>query len=171
MGYKVLLKTIHGSRLYGLAHEDSDWDFYTVVEPVKKKKAKYATHRIDGALDGVVVDLGTFLGLATKGAPAALEAMFSQQAEIDEIAELRAGWKMGTDEVIDRYLRTIKSFALEDTFKHKRHALRLALNLQELMHTGRFNPTLDAMQIELVNELAKLPAKYVYNDAVALAWQ
>jgi len=28
----ILLKTIHGSRLSGLARPDSDWDWYTVIE-------------------------------------------------------------------------------------------------------------------------------------------
>lgn len=173
MEHHVLFRTEHGSRLYGLSHADSDYDYYTVVDKVKTAKAHYSTHKIVDKLDSVVVDFGTFLDNCRKGVPQALEAMFASEEHVllDEIGPLRAGYRVGSDEVWDRYLRTIKSFALEDTFKHKRHALRLALNLKDLMASGRFDPTLDAVSIELVNELAdKLSAEHVYNDALAIVW-
>lgn len=172
MDHHVLFRTEHGSRLYGLSHADSDYDYYTVVDKVKTAKASYSTHKIVDKLDSVVVDLGTWLNNCRKGVPQALEAMFATEPHVmvDFIGPLRAGYKVGSDEVWDRYLRTIKSFAMEDTFKHKRHALRLALNLKEIRNCGRFNPTLSPVNIELVNGLAELPAKYVYDDALALAW-
>lgn len=172
MKHSVLFKTIHGSRLYGLSHENSDYDFYTVVDKVKTAKAKYSTHKIVDNEDSVVVDFGTWVNFCTRGVPQALEAMFATDPFVqkDKVADFRAGFRVGTDEVLDRYLRTIKSFALQDDFKHKRHALRLALNMRSLREHGRFNPTLDRVSAELVNSLAKLPAEHVYNDALALAW-
>lgn len=167
----ILFKTIHGSRLYGLAHEDSDYDYYTVVDRVLKKKAKFSTHTIVDGTDSVVVDFGTWVDLCTKGVPQALEAMFSTKAEIDHIPEFRSSFHTGSRDVWDRYSRTIKSFIMQDDFKHKRHGLRLALNLKDLREYGRFNPTLTPVQIELINSLATLPAEHVLNDAIAIAWK
>ncbi len=36
----VLFKTPHGSHLYGLAHADSDKDFYTVLDKVPTARAR-----------------------------------------------------------------------------------------------------------------------------------
>lgn len=168
MEHLVLFKTVHGSRLYGLSHEDSDWDYYTVVDRVKKNKAKYATHKIIDDVDSVVVDFGTWMGLCQKGVPQALEAMFSQQPIVDNLSEFRANFVAGTN--YDAYLRTIKALAFEDDFKHKRHAIRLAIEMREMREKGRFNPTLSPVDIDLANSLANLRPEHVYNDALAIAW-
>lgn len=169
---KVLFRTVAGSRLYGLAHENSDFDYYTVVEKVKTKRASYSTHSIVDDQDSVVVDFGTWVDQCTKGVPQALEAMFSDMATVDRIKEFRNGFYVGSDQVFDRYLRTIKSFAFseKDAYKRKRHALRLALNFKDMRRYGRFNPTLNKVQVPIINSLAKLPAERVYADALALAW-
>lgn len=171
--YKVLFKTVHGSRLYGLSHEDSDYDYYTVVDKVKSKKAKFSTHKIVDEVDSVVVDFGTWIDQCTIGVPQALEAMFASEphVQVDEIEAFRNGFKTGT-QVYDRYLRTIKSFAFseKDADKRKRHSLRLALNLKQMRKYGRFNPTLLPVERELITSLAKLPAEHVYNDALVIAW-
>lgn len=172
MQYETLFKTIHGSRLYGLAHADSDYDYFTVVaKPAKNRKARLATHSIVDGLDSNVLDLGTFLDGCVKGVPQYLEAMFSPSPEIDKIAALRAGYRVGTS-VYSRYLSTIKTFAFNEKYpyKCKRHALRLALNMRDMRAAGRFNPTLDRVQVALVSSLAELDAANVYNDALAIAW-
>lgn len=175
MKHNVLFKTVHGSRLYGLSHADSDYDYYTVVEKVKNRKATYSTHTIVDEVDSVVVDIGTWVEFCKKGVPQALEAMFAQKPHVqtDRIADLRNGFSIDAPngEILDRYLRTIKSFALQDDFKHKRHSLRLALNMNSLREYGRFNPTLSRLQVALINSLAELPSEHVYNDALALAWR
>lgn len=166
----VLFKTIHGSRLYGLAHDNSDWDYYTVIDKVKQKKARYATHSIVDGVDSNVVDFGTWVDLCQRGVPQALEAMFSTKAEVDRISEFRSAFMAGTN--YDGYLGIMKHMYYEhpDSFKHKRHLLRLALNMKSLRKYGRFDPTLNRPQIALINSLAKLPMEHVYNDALALAW-
>lgn len=166
----ILFKTVHGSRLYGLSHDDSDYDYYTVVDRVVKRKASYSTQTIGDGVDSVVVDFGTWVNLCTKGVPQALEAMFSSKAEVDKISHLRAGFRVGSDQVYDRYTRTIKSFAMQDDFKHKRHSLRLALNLRDIRQYGRFNPTLSPVDVEMINSIATLSADAVLNDAVKIAW-
>ena len=143
---KVLFKTIHGSHLYGLAHEFSDLDYYTVVAPVKRKKYKYAKQSIVDNVDNVTVDLGTWLRLCDKGVPQALEAMFSRMPEYDELSELRNSYRIGSTNMRDTYYRTMENFVQSGDFKRKRHALRLYLNLKQALKYGRFNPTLGEHQ-------------------------
>lgn len=166
----MLFKTVHGSHLYGLAHEHSDYDYYVVVDKVKTKKKRYSKQSIVNEVDTTTVDLGTFLHYCEIGVPQALEAMFSTQAEHDMLGALRAGYRAGT-EVWDRYLRTIKSFAMQGDFKRRRHALRLALNLYALGETGRFNPTLSAEEAEFINKVARAGGPlFVYDWALDIAW-
>lgn len=166
----MLFKTIHGSHLYGLAHEHSDLDFFTVVYKVKTNKKKYARQSIVDGVDTTTLDLGTWLHYCEMGVPQALEAMFSQKAVYDDLGPLRTQYRAGT-QTWSRYLRTIKSFAMEDDFKHKRHALRLALNLHDLMRTGRFNPTLTGEQVVKINQIATHSAAFVYDYALDIAWE
>lgn len=167
---KVLFKTPHGSRLYGLHNENSDYDYYIVVDRVKKKRKHYAKQTIVDDIDSTVVDFGTFYSMCVGGVPQALEACFSRLAIVDEIGAWRNAFRASTD-VYERYLRTIKSFALTDEYKSKRHALRLAMNLRVMANTGRFNPTLDDMQIMCVNEWATCSTEDVYEIAKGIAWE
>lgn len=168
----VLFKTVHGSHLYGLNHAGSDEDFYTVVSKVKTNKARYAKQKIVDGIDTTTVDMGTWLRYCEAGVPQALEAMFSERPLIDHIPALRAQYTVGT-QVFDRYLRTIKSFALNDenSYKQKRHALRLALNMQEMRGRGRFNPTLNVEQKSWTGLFANMGGNAVYRMALETAWK
>lgn len=166
----VLFKTVHGSRLYGLANENSDEDFFTVVSNRPKKKARYATQKIySTGEDATVMDFSTWLQSCVKGVPQALEAMFSQMPIEDEIAAFRASYRAGT-QVYDTYLRTIKSFALQEGYKQKRHALRLALNLAQMAKTGRFNPTLSDEDAAYISAMAHKSHEDVYGLAKCISW-
>src|SRR5690349_2398845 len=174
---EVLFKTVHGSRLYGLAHADSDEDFYTVVTKVPytgrgQGKARYAKQKISGSEDSMVVDFGTWVEMCKSGVPQALEAMFSSMPVGDyRIAAFRSTFRLGT-EVYERYLRNIKSFALaeDDTIKKRRHALRLALNFRELREYGRFNPTLSVEDAECITRMATKTHDDVYGLGLVIAW-
>lgn len=172
----VLFRTPHGSHLYGLAHENSDRDYYTVVakKPYTGRgqgKAKYSKQTIVDGLDSVVVDFGTWVEQCRSGVPQACEAMFSNQAEVDKVADFRRQFRLGT-EAWPRYLRTIKSFAYSETdeYKRKRHALRLALNFNALSRAGRFNPTLSPALVVVVSSVAEMSPDEVYKSAMYLAW-
>lgn len=169
MEKRVLFKTVHGSHLYGLAHAESDNDFYTVLDKVKNARAKYAKQKIsaDGT-DSMVVDFGTWLDQCVSGVPQALEAMFSQMPLHDELAEFRAGYRVSTG-ASERYLRTITSFVYTQDPKRKRHGLRLALNMYDFTHTGRFNPTLNDNDVDFVTENAKKDSDAVYSMAMSIA--
>ena len=167
---EILFKTVHGSNLYGLAHKDSDDDFYAVVNKVKTKKKRYAKQSIIDGVDTTTVDLGTWLHLCEIGVPQAVEAMMSRNPIIDKIGGLRSQYRVGTS-AWDRYLRTIKSFAMEDDFKHKRHALRLAINFNEMARTGRFNPTLSEKNAQFITQAATVGgAAFIYDMALDIAW-
>lgn len=164
---RVLYKTIMGSRLYGTFHDNSDYDYFTVVDRVKTRRAKFAKQTIVDGVDSVVVDFGTFTNLIQKGVPQSLEACFSQQAIYDDISAWRHSVRASSS-TWDRYLRTIKSLSDGD-FKHRRHALRLAINLWDLRRYGVFNPTLTTTQIACINEWAK--SENVLELAEDIAWQ
>jgi hypothetical protein len=176
---ETLFKTVHGSRLYGLNHAGSDEDFYTVVTKKtyatrygQQPKARYAKQKIDGNEDSMVVDFGTWVEMCRSGVPQALEAMFSNmQVGDDRIADFRRSFRVGT-EVYERYFRTMKSFALADdpTIKKRRHALRLALNLNEMARTGRFNPTLSPEDARWITGMATKSHEDVYGLALCTAW-
>lgn len=176
---EVLFKTVHGSRLYGLAHAGSDEDFYTVVtkKPVdirynRQERIKYAKQKITGDEDSMVVDFGTWVEMCKNGVPQALEAMFSEMAMEDRIKEFRESFVCGT-QVYERYFRTIKSFALaeDEGIKKRRHALRLALNLKELTERGRFNPTLSPEDVSWITDMAHKSHSDVYGLALCTAWE
>jgi predicted nucleotidyltransferase len=169
MTQKVLFKTVHGSRLYGLAHQDSDWDFYTVLDRVPKNKARYAKQKIsaDGT-DAMTVDFGTWLQMCVSGVPQALEAMFSSSPIMDDISHFRRGYRVSTG-ASERYLRTITSFTLTQDNKRKRHGLRLALNMHDFTRQGFFNPTLSANEVDFATEYAKKDCDVVYAMAMNIA--
>lgn len=170
MSRDVLFKTVHGSKLYGLSHSGSDDDYFTVCTNGTKKRARYATHKVyENGEDSVVMDFSTWLQSCVKGVPQALEAMFSSMALQDDIADFRAGYRAGT-QVYETYFRTIKSFALQEGYKQKRHALRLALNLNEMAKTGRFNPTLSEEDARYVSVMAHKSHEDVYGLAMCIAW-
>lgn len=152
----VLLKTVHGSHLYGLNHEGSDLDYYIVTSSGNSKQS------IKDGIDTNTVSFDKFVKLCFDGVPQALEAMFSQVAEIDEISYFRNGYRAGGSKVIDTYRRTIKSLSYDErhTVKYRRHAVRMALNLNDIVRHGRFNPTLSGSDRVVVKYVAQLSTDY-----------
>lgn len=72
LGYDVLFATVHGSYLYGTAHENSDLDFYVVVQEGKNSQKVY-----DDNTDVLKVSLEKFLSLVNAGSHQAVEALYS----------------------------------------------------------------------------------------------
>jgi len=177
----VLYKTIHGSRLYGLSNANSDEDYYIVTPTVNTKRLINAKQKIIGNLDTVAVDFSSFVALAHRGNPQALETMFSQKSKSDFFEDYRAGFFTSEAGVIETYLKTIKSFSLVDdddakAYKYRRHAMRLSTNLEELMYTGRFNPTLSPAVVRNISKLAETPGKKYFAELnklqpVELNWE
>lgn len=151
---QLLFRTIHGSRLYGLNHENSDYDWFEVYGWEKGRSKQ----KITGDTDTVRTSIDSFLWNASRGVPQFVEAMFAQSPEVNKIEHLRSAWRPGMAECRDTYKRTIKGLWIkgveEDKVKFRQHALRLYLNLHDLETDGRFNPTLTKTDIMLIKEYA-----------------
>lgn len=140
----LLLRTVHGSRLYGLHHKDSDYDWFEVYANAPRHKAKFIKQKIVGADDTVRMNLSTFMLYADRSAHQTLDAVFSRQCEVNLIQDLCDRFVVNRNTMVPLYMRTIKSFWNMDTEKHQRHAVRLALQLEEALTRGRFDPTLSS---------------------------
>lgn len=136
-------------------HEDSDEDYYVVTEHGPAKQKIYTTE--DGkTADFFVIGLDSFLQKIEKGTHQALEALHSQEAQY------KCGWKnyfqgMRTYSPLieETYDRTIRHLAAGDTFKKRRHAVRLMFNLIDLREFGKFNPRLTEVQTIVVEHMAR----------------
>lgn len=151
----VLLSTVHGSNLYGLATSMSDLDNYVVVSE-SQGKVKPKQTIIDN-VDTTVIGFNIFMKQVYEGVPQALEALYSPYADID-LLNLRKNYFCNSDIVVNTYLRTIKNFTLDDRhpYRYRKHALRLTYNLNSILTYGFFNPVLtedNKNNIMLVPEL------------------
>jgi hypothetical protein len=151
---KVLLKTIHGSKLYGTNHSGSDEDWYYVTEHGKARHKKVTT-ATGQELDVVVIGLSTFNKELEKGTHQALEALFSTQSTY------APGWRTMFDQmtvysskVDDTYRRTIRNLSTSDDTKLRRHAVRMTFSLISLRDFGRFDPTLTKLELQVCNTLS-----------------
>ena len=151
-----ILYTVHGSHLYGLAHEHSDRDTYRVVLCDDKR---YISHMVDDVSDSTVIHLVRFVQQVNKGVPQALEALYSRSATHNTayLPYLRS-LRPDPYTVADTYWRTALNFA-EGDFKQKRHAMRLVLNLHDFMRYGSFNPQLTPAEVTFVNRYARFDTK------------
>lgn len=176
-----LFETKHGSHLYGTAHAGSDLDYFCVVEKQKKashdSKPGFSRQTFKKSEEGLlidmtVVDLTTFMVGCEKGVPQYLEAMFSQEPEVDLIEDMRRGYVAGATSV-QTYLRTIKGFSYDERDKGnkmKRHALRLAYNVRGILEEGRFDPRLSPEQVVEFTELSTKTSDEVYEAAMTIVW-
>ena len=159
---KTVLYTEHGSHLYGLANEHSDKDSYEVFLSGHGKMKHYVRQHVDTEDNDVtVVHINRFVDSVLKGSPQALEALFSQQATVDnDYSAFFAALRPSPYRVITMYRKLAMNFAFEESkteykaFKNARHAFRLALNLNDFVKYGRFNPELTQEQAEYITELA-----------------
>ncbi len=70
-----LFRTLHGSRLYGLHHAASDYDWFEVYD--RLPGCHQANQRIQRGNDTVKAGLSRFMQMAADCARQALEAMFA----------------------------------------------------------------------------------------------
>lgn len=160
--HDILFTTIHGSNLYGLAHENSDLDNYIIVADKNGKKVK-PQQTIVNNIDTTLIGLSYFMKQIHKGVPQALEALYSPYAEID-LLTWRHNYFCNSSEVVDTYLRTIKSFILDERhdYKYKKHALRLTYNLNDILQQGFFSPVLSDKQIGNILNVPNLTKEEYY---------
>lgn len=173
---KELLKTRHGSHLYGLATETSDQDFYEIYKwnfmNYRPALRKQSVQTIDAEEDKLRISLDRFTALLYKGVPQTLEALFARPDKWlywhADWPDMQAGlaknlWRH-KQAVVETYIRTANNFMQQDDFKKNRHAFRLLLNIAEYTANGQFNPTLNMFDIQRVNYFANL----VYEKKLTL---
>lgn len=136
----LLYRTVTGSRLYGLDHTDSDFDTIEVYANKVPSPSKWIKQSIKGKEDVTRMNLSTFMLYANRSSHQILEAMYSRQAEVDFIEELRSSYVINTNTFVSLYNRTIRNFVMQNTRKGKMHACRLHFNLQDGLENGRFEP-------------------------------
>ena len=165
---EVLLYTVHGSRLYGNSLPGSDEDFYAVVEDRPLNKYSDAHQSIVASQDTTVVGYSKFLEMCYKGVPQALEALMSPIAMLDNMEAFRKNYVIAGNNVTSTYLRTIKSFTLDEREgkqpKLRRHAVRLAFNLNDIISYGRFNPQLTVQEKHTCETLSVLPLEQLKDE-------
>lgn len=150
----VIFTTIHGSRLYGFAHEGSDFDYFTVTSGNEKPHQS-----VVGNIDHVRMGLPAFLERAYSGSHQSVEALFSRKKWWGPAAEMYAPMlsqiRICGPEVTAKYARTITAFCYGD-FKRRRHAVRLRLNLNEILRDGQISRvSLDGSRAKLASHLAR----------------
>ncbi len=185
----ILLETVHGSHLYGLATPSSDRDSYQVVDKLGSgRRLRNVKQTIVGDEDKLVIALTDFMRDADDGNPKALEAMFSPLAT-GPLKAMANSYVMNGTAARKHYHKIIHNFAYlslqdetlrellipvygeeEKVFtslgkharsdlitKYRRHSVRLLLNLETGLGSGRFNPVLSEEQKQLVYSTAHLP--------------
>lgn len=162
----TVLFTVHGSHLYGLDHEDSDYDTYRVVLDGPKGKSRQWIHLNHDATE---VHIDRFVEQCFQGVPQALEALYSRSGAVNaNYAPFLRGIRVNKYQACDTYRRTALAIGLSgDGFKARRHGLRLALNLQEFMEFGRFDPTLNPTAARWLGYVTRLEGQvyeYVLRD-------
>lgn len=131
----VIFSTIHGSYLYGTAHQDSDIDIFIVRESGKNKSTN-----IDD-IDVQVLNLETFLRLAQTGCHQAVEALYSPYKKFSNspyrflIEHLR----VSPYSFAKKALSAAKSFRTRGNVKGLQHAHRLEESAQQML-CGEYSP-------------------------------
>jgi len=169
---KFILKSMHGSHLYGMATPLSDLDTYEIYDFCNqnyrpKKQAKQNIHENE---DNVSISLQKYREYCLKGVPQTVEVAFADQSKWiqydvewhnirNELQKLITHKKCLPD-VLETYRRTALSFMRGGDFKRFRHALRLCINARELKETGKMNPTLNQDDIDRIT----VAANAVYRE-------
>lgn len=169
----LILDSIAGSHLYGLADSESDMDTYSVFVSNSVKGKSF--DRISDDDDRKACELDAFLKQIRMGSPQALEALFASSTTFRSdyepfLKSIRPGPKATTR----TYLKIADGFAYDNggrntindrlALKNRRHALRLLLNLREILRRGRFEPELAPGQIEFLNWAGGLDNKEFEHD-------
>lgn len=160
MKTKTLIKTLHGSHLYGLSTPESDVDYYEVYRFLNQRyrPKKLAQQNISDNIDSFRVERDRFHNFCIKGVPQAIEVLYAPE---DAIIYADEEWYSFVDlikedvlnnlsEVLETYKRTALNFWKDDQ-KKKRHAYRLLCNAEQLRFTGRMDARLSEENIAAVN--------------------
>lgn len=148
---EIIFTTVHGSHLYGLAHEGSDQDSMIVY-----RDSREPVHKKSGDDDVIHVGLAPLLRYAEGGSHQYIEGLFSEKKiwHDDSYKALIDGFRIPPANIREKYRRTIHRLCF-GTEKHRRHAIRLAFFFRNLeLGDGRANPTLTGTERILLRSIA-----------------
>lgn len=165
LNMQIIFESPIGSRLHGLSNETSDYDLWTIIDSFDDGFSKL---KHDVKTDHYTVPLDVLLNHAESGHHVALDVMFSPLATSSWFDAYRAAYRAGAVSMHNQYLSTIQSgLFVAERSKHRRHALRLALNYRESLGKGRFNPVLSADYASMVSEKSR---SYDFLDVLEEIW-
>lgn len=129
----LLLRTLGGSRLYGTAGPDSDWDWYEVHDHIRPRQSKV------GDQDRIRMSLSKWLLLCEKGTHQALDALWCPPAlaEVDLLGSFRWGLCIDPWRVADQLERTAYSMK----YSKPKHMYRLQHYANRVREQGWYDPT------------------------------
>lgn len=127
----LLLRSLAGSRLYGTARPDSDWDWYEVHDHIRARQSKV------GDLDVTRMPLSQWVRLCEKGTHQALDAMWCppELTEVDKLRAFRLSWRPDPFRVADQLERTAHAIGGE---KHLDRLLHCAYRMRQ---QGWYDPS------------------------------
>lgn len=151
----LLLRSYAGSKLHGLSSPTSDTDIFEIYSSASDfgTFGKTEIQVKKGDLDLTQMTLGAFAIHSMLGSHQSLDAMFSGKVEVDLITAYRAGYRADYSSV-RRLTGTIFDLLEKRDAKKYRHAIRIAINAEELARTGRYQPTLTEEQVDFVKQTA-----------------
>lgn len=136
----IIFGTIHGSYLYGTAHENSDVDLFAVVENGKNK------NKVVNGQDVQIMNLKTFTRLVDTGAHQAIEALYSPYKVYNEETHYQSfieSMRPSPYQFVKKCRSAGAAFKekgeKENNKKQLRHAVRLEESGQAMMN-GTYSP-------------------------------
>jgi len=160
----LLFRSYAGSILHGLSTPSSDIDIFEIhSESFGSAHAnKQEVQKIEGELDVTKITLSRFMQRSMDGSHQCLDAMFSSIAEVDEISALRKSFYAGSS-TVEVFGRSIRELAHQKPPKKRRHAVRVTLNLIQMMETGRYEPRLTEPEIAETDRISRLSTDQFYS--------
>lgn len=136
----LLLRTLAGSRLYGTARPESDWDWYEVHDHVRARQNKTAE-----GLDTIKMPLSQWLRLCEKGTHQALDAMWCppELTEVDRLGlSYRFSFRVDPWRVADQLRRTARALKTSrNSEKRDKHATMLQHCANRVEQFGLYDPS------------------------------
>lgn len=163
-GGKTLAFSPTGSRLYGLANADSDYDYVMIYQPVNAtghQKGHNKAQFVQDSEDIQTRSLDSFLDSCRKGSSNDLDVIFSDQMQFADsaYAPMLRALRPNIVSAHHRFSSMIEvnvekaESQPEKRYKFVRHAFRVALNGNKLFRFGRYNPTHTQEEVDWLNAM------------------
>lgn len=144
MPRNILVSMDTGSRVYGLADPESDYDRITVLWPTRDQlfgmEKPVSVHKIWGVVDAKQIDLRLYAASLNKHAVSMVETLFTPWSQVFDrdpaYEELRESRHMFLDAKFIRHCMGYIKSALNGREKERMHALRVGQYAREASWGG-----------------------------------